>query len=258
VIMRGGPRRSYDPGDGYALDSTGSDGRFTAEGLSPIPQVLSACHRDFGSTSLDVTPRVGRVTEVTFRLGRVGGLEGMVLFAGQAIERSKDAEIRVKYDDGTRGYDGLLPIKGDGKYRLNNLRPGTATVTAGLDPYGYGTYPNWRLTKTVDIVAETVTQVDFAFPSGGAVLTGTVSADGEALRRGLVWVYYSVDDGELLCRTEIEADGRYYLEDLPEGNALVQVYATSQSGERFEPSFELSIDRGAEVEWDIDLDESDN
>ena len=258
VIIRGGPRRFYEPGGGYALGSSGSDGTFTAEGLSATPQALSACHRDFGSASVDVTPQVGRVTEVTFRLAQAGGLEGVVFFAEQAIERSKDAEIRVKYDDGTRGYTGLLPIKEDGKYRLNNVRPGTATVTAGLDPYGYGTYPNWRLAKTVEIAAEMVTQVDFAFPSGDAVLTGTVSAEGETVQRGFVWVYYFVDDGELLCRTEIEADGRYDLEDLPEGNALVQVYATSQSGERFEPSFELSIDRSAVIEWNIDLDEIDD
>jgi len=254
LIIDGAPRGYHIPHSDEAcvLARSGSDGTFRLEETLPVFEVISACHENYGPGSANVVLSPSAVTPVTIQLAPMRMIEGAVRFGGQAVELRSGVELIVRYDDVTIGYAGHLPIEDDGKYRVYRLQPGTVDVTVYLERYGSGRYPPWVQTKTVTLEDETVAEVDFEFPSGDASLVGTVFIDGEPALDSSIRVTYGVDDGVLEIKTDSEA-GQYRLDSLPEGVATVDVLADSPDGEKLRRTFELDIDRGAVIEWDIEL-----
>ena len=256
AVIIDGPPRGYsapDPDEAYVLGRSKPDGTFQIDDLSPSPKLLSAWHKDYGTDSVTVTPGVKVPANLTLRLHPLGLLEGTVSFNGQIVNDREQAEIRVKYQGGELGYLGLLPVGTDGTYQLKRLRAGITDVTVGLDPYRRGTHPRWSMTRTVVIETARTTRLNYDFPTGNAVLTGTVSINGRGLGRAHIHIVYLVDDARLTQPSYTDSDGRYRLYGLPEGSAKIDVFATSPSGERVEQTFDLAISRGAIIHRDIEL-----
>ncbi|WP_160174550.1 carboxypeptidase regulatory-like domain-containing protein [Archangium violaceum] len=137
---------------------TGADGRFTFAGLPITPLQLMGEHPQEGRSEFVQIPAGVAALERNLRLAATGQLEGTVLSGGQPMS---GALVMVTNPSapagGTTGTTGT-----DGRFRFDNLAPGTYMVLAVAD--SAGSQQVQRTTTTLQ--AQQVARVELEFPQG--------------------------------------------------------------------------------------------
>jgi hypothetical protein len=118
----------------------------------------------------------------------------------------------------------------EGAYDLRNVPPGVTTVS--LRAQGGITQDDIR-EQVADLVAGTVTEVDFVLGGGGAVLEGVVSVKGAVPSRGRITVELEAPSGLISRSADLDAEGAYRVEGLESGIAIVTAYALVEGDDRF-------------------------
>ncbi|MEM8930307.1 MAG: carboxypeptidase-like regulatory domain-containing protein [Acidobacteriota bacterium] len=172
------------------------------------------------------------VTDIDFRLDRLGALSGTVVDAdGAPIFQ---VQVRVWDADESRAGNAFTDLSG--QYLVGGLEPGSYTVSTTFnDGYVDELYDDMPCFRGVDAspdcsasdgtpvrveLSETTTGIDFALDLGGSI-TGRVraAATGEPLSG--IDVNVSDADGNFLFDTSTDAEGRYTLRGLPTGQYLM-------------------------------------
>src|SRR5882757_5408252 len=139
-----------------------------------------------------------------------------VVFSGRVRTRSGSgvggAIITVTGPDGSQV--DRVPVDSAGRYELNDLRNGTYTLIV--------TAPGYRPAAGTVAITGTPGDQDFEL-AGGGLVSGTVRSDGIPVP--LAAILISDVDGQILAQVAADAAGRYRIEGLPDGDAVLTASA---------------------------------
>ncbi len=203
-----------------------SEGKFLLDGLSAENVTLLASHGSYVPAVFEISLSPGRASRARITLEEGASLHGTVTAGGQPVEGAQ-----VWLDSGL--LDGMImsaTTDSDGAYDLRNVPPGITTVS--LRAEGGMTQDDIR-EQVADLVAGTVTEVDFVLGGGGAVLEGVVSVKGAAPSRGRITVELEAPSGLISRSADLDAEGAYRVEGLESGMAIVTAYALVEGDDRF-------------------------
>ena len=147
-----------------------------------------------------------------------------IVFSGRVHTRSGSgvggAVVTVTAADGSQV--DRVPVDGDGRYQLNDLRNGTYTLIV--------TAVGYRPAAGTVVIKDVPGAQDFEL-AGGGLVSGMVRSDGIPVP--LAAIVASDVDGHILAQVAADEAGRYRIEGLPDGDTVL---TASASG--YEPTAE--------------------
>ncbi|HTI23919.1 MAG TPA: carboxypeptidase-like regulatory domain-containing protein, partial [Kutzneria sp.] len=147
-----------------------------------------------------------------------------IVFSGRVHTRSGSgvggAVVTVTAADGSQV--DRVPVDGDGRYLLNDLRNGTYTLIV--------TAVGYRPAAGTVVIKDVPGAQDFEL-AGGGLVSGMVRSDGIPVP--LAAIVASDVDGHILAQVAADEAGRYRIEGLPDGDTVL---TASASG--YEPTAE--------------------
>jgi hypothetical protein len=218
------------------LGRTDRDGIFRTDALEPDDGVVYVSHPHYGPSSAPL--RLG--TPVTVRLETGGVVQGTVEAEGEA--RPESSRVVLAYPDKPElGWVGMK-TDGSGRFRFDHVLHGRVEVRASANWY----HPDSSLQYYEQEVRQEITvgepgaeDLVLRVPTGDCTLTGGVHLDGMPFGDFTVEVKVAGEDGrETLHSTTTGFDGRFSLESVPAGQAVVSIRRTfrADSRESFAPA----------------------
>ena len=195
-----------------AKAKTDDKGTFLLADVAPAGQRIYAYHPDYapGWTSAKWSSTMDKGIEIVLSAG--GTIEGVV-----TVDRIPLPNQRVFIENQNTLAETYTGV--DGAYRLERVTPGKLFVAAE------------SLVHSAIVEEGQVTVVDFKMTSEMGAVEGTVYARSKPVRKGQLRLVVTTDTGDCeLFDTEIEADGQYQFDDVPAGNAAMQVSANLEDG----------------------------
>nr|WP_249228284.1 carboxypeptidase-like regulatory domain-containing protein [Kutzneria sp. CA-103260] len=163
-----------------------------------------------------------------------------MVFSGRVHTRSGSAVggavITVTGPDGAQV--DRVPVDTEGRYELNDLRNGTYTLIV--------TAVGYRPAAGTVAITGTPGEQDFEL-AGGGLVSGIVRSDGIPVP--LAAILASDVDGQILAQVAADETGRYRIEGLPEGDAVLTASAPG-----YEPTAEpvgVSATRPSTVDLEL-------
>lgn len=231
-----------------AAATTGGDGKFVLDTVSPEDNRISAYHPGYAVGSAAVTPQPNKSEYVEIVLAAGGRIEGTISSEGQPIAgvyiSAQKAEILERGDSASGSSDDK------GFYRLSALADGDFMVQA----YWYNRMDRDRsrsLERTAVVEGGQVTVVDFTFAAADSVIEGLITVNGKPAADAHVSARILSADGEEHSGTKADGQGLYRIEPVPAG----YVYLTASVEDR-QKIVELELASGQTVRQDIAFGES--
>ncbi len=213
LIFKGNVPHAWERQHASIARSMG-DGAFRVESLDPGDNQLTAYHPLYAHGTGTVANGFVRIV-----MQSGGILEGVITLNGEPPRRAG-----LSYN--TSHGDEQGAVQGDGAYRMTSVPPGPLTVRAFVeDPLaasgdGAGSWRNME--RQAIIEAGKVTQLDFPFEAGSAVVQGLITVNGAPATEGHVTVE-SINGESRHAR--VDANGMYEVKRVAEGNAEVRASA---------------------------------
>ena len=212
------------------LGRTGSDGIFRTDALEPDDGVVYVSHRDYGPSFAPL--RLG--TPVTVRLEPGGVVQGIVEAEGET--RPERFRVLLSYPDKPALGSVYMDTERDGRFHFDHVLHGTVEVRARAIWY----HPDSSLRSYEQEIRQQITVGESAtedlvlrVPTGDCTLTGGVHLDGMPFGDFTVEVRVTGEDGrETLHSTTTGFDGRFSLDKVPAGQAVVSIRRTFRADSR--------------------------
>jgi len=237
------------------LATTGMNGSFLLKDIGAGEQTLAVMHADFATATAVVDVREGQDAEVTIPLEVGGIVSGYVTENGEPVS---GAFLGLH----AGGEDPVWPsvsTDADGHYEISNIAPGTYTIGA-LVP---GSEPGERaLTEraVIEVRSGCITDRDFEFRTGTAVIEGTLMWNGEPLADPKVPALVTVCPVWAPGQRQTLPPGRsspYRIERLAAGSYTVTAELFDpEPSRRIERTVSVEVAEGQTVHVDIEMAEA--
>ncbi|MCH9649233.1 MAG: carboxypeptidase-like regulatory domain-containing protein [Deltaproteobacteria bacterium] len=217
---------------------SGADGSYRFESVQAGRYEIEASHEDYAQsrTEMPIEMAGSPVEGIEIRLSRGAAIYGRVL--GLDFDELARVELSAFQQNRRQTFPGSNHPDFEGKYRLENLSPGTWTVIARLDQ-------GQAVTGTVTLdpgVAEVPLDLEF---EDGLTLRGHVLVNEAPLDGAQVFVLQG--PGGHFSATTTDYQGRFELSGLKEGSYQLRVTAASQSLQHSE-TVQVSTDQELLIE----------
>lgn len=235
----------HEAPDLVAAARTGQDGGFLLTKVSTRVKRVSVYHPGYATTSSPVELSAGGHARVTLVLPSGGVVTGSVLRAGRPC-----ADHRVfLHMGGKPGGRRLETQTGPtGHYRLERVDPGPCTLFV-MDRSSEG--PTRReYHRTLGVLDGATHTIDVEFRSGSAALKGLVTVRGEPAPNATASLLFESPSNRELRSAEVDPDGRYHFDELPEGLASLVVNADE---EKFTRRVDVQIEKGQSLVRDVEF-----
>ncbi|MFO7976683.1 MAG: carboxypeptidase-like regulatory domain-containing protein [Candidatus Hydrogenedentota bacterium] len=234
---------------GRTLARSDPDGCFIIDRLSPGPITLTAAHSDYLSGTAEAMLSQGDETEVEIVLGSGGSIQGTVLdgttpLSGQKIVALRLEPPRVRKESVTDEA---------GIYTIRGVDPGEIEVIAKLVPAARPDSRPVRLQKKVVVEKGRVTIVDFQLADAASAIEGLVTLRGKPVATAAIKGYVAGESGDVFFNASAAIDGTYFIDNLPAGDAWVQVVLTLEDGRERRKNVSVHIPVGQTVRLDTDF-----
>jgi hypothetical protein len=232
--------RATDAWRPTTVDSA-ADGSFEVRDVRPGSYVLAAEKGNAAPAALDAPLQVAGepVAGLELRLRRGVLLRGTV----RGLELDDLAKVQVaafQKDEPSVG-SRRSAVAFDGTFTLGGLAPGAVHVMATLESRGL------RATADVQLAADQLeAQVELVFQDGAGILSGLVLLDGRPL--AAVEVSVHSNDSGFARSQSTGGDGRYRIEGIPSGSAMVMV---AQPRGRFLARRDVQIEGDAVADFEL-------
>jgi large repetitive protein len=203
--------RSAVQGATWKSAETDAGGRFSFQGLEEGRYGFQASHHRYVDTERnDVDIRAAGEIRLVMKGG--GAIAGRVV----GLEPREYGSVRVTAV--SSGTHASAQVSSDGRFRIDGVHPGSATVSAQFRQAfaGRSTAP-----VTVEVAAGVETSVDLRF-EGGVTVRGRVTRQGEPLRSGII-NFVPADRREANASSVVESNGDYTVSGLARGIYEVHV-----------------------------------
>ncbi len=219
-----------------------ADGVFVFPSEAQIPDLITIVHPDYACAVADVVAERSDSADIEVVLDRGGTIEGTVSVNGKY--RSRELSLRVLDDE-------RIPVKKTTvARRYQFVHVPTGLVEICLDSRG-----GYR--KQAIVVSGETTIVDFDVSTG--TYTGTSSLSGMVVRRdgaplgGRVEIEVWYGQTSYVRETTYGADGKYYMDGLPAGQALIRVLALPIDSEEITKELWVELVEGEETVRDLEF-----
>ena len=215
--------------------TTGTDGSFMLNTLTDSSTRIYAQHPTYAVGFEDITPTHEHSSTLDIVLTEGGIIEGVVKLLGEPIpntfimaldESGKNIEIENSQTDK------------EGRYRITRLAPGDYTVYTNINDFS----------RTIKVFAEVadgmVTDADILFDDSQHSLSGLITLNGETPWSLTVQANVQSTTGLETTSVRAKDSSTYTIENLPAGEAEINVYASLRDGSRAKSTFTLTIEEG--------------
>lgn len=225
------------------------DGSFHLEGLAAAATHFGAWHPDY-APSVTIAASLSGSEPIIIILSSGGVLEGKVTLAGEPL---KDCYIRMfQMSDSSVGVTDTRSDE-NGEFRIERLRPGAYELGLTISGRNPGEIEQRSMRYEALIAAGATTYAEFDFVPATAAIEGTITVDGEETREARLVVDVMVINDTREISVVQSRDGRYRIEDLPPGEAALNIAAVSRDGGNYKTTrhFELIENEVAIVDVDF-------
>jgi len=229
-----------------------ADGTFLIESLGAEETRIFAVKEGFAAASATVSPPSGGTSTIKLVLGSGGFIEGTINVGGRPATSGYGVSLNMMNEEGSgRGYSAQADLDGNGKFIFSGLPEGKAHLTV------YGNQPTStrrNISKTVTIVADQVTTVEFDISEGNAGIEGIIAREGQPVPNASVNLMIWTDE-ENTEQAHVQADssGAYKFEGLPAGNATLIVHVFEQGQPNQQRSFQVVLQDREMTRHDVEL-----
>ncbi len=233
---------------------TGADGTFVIVDVPAGEQVIGAKHQDFMPASVGVVVREGRDTEVTIPLEIAGTVAGYVTENGVA---ASGARVTIAGGDREYGYyRTTVTTDRNGYYEFTSLAPGRYEREA--NPSSFDKPGGLKAVEqaVVEVQQGYVTERDFEFVGGNAVIEGYVMRNGVPVYHEDAHVFAETasEPGQSAGQSSLDESGFYRIDRLSGGHYVVTAFIPGDETDRVALGrVNLRVADGRTVRADIDI-----
>lgn len=225
------------------LATTGDDGTFRIDALSPDDRRITAYLDGYAPSRARVRPRPGRVDHVEIRLKTGGEIQGTVTAGGKPLPGVSITARKITLL--SSGSSAQATTNRDGFYRLPGLADGDFQVRAYYrDPSNPDR--SRSLERPAIIEGGMITQVDIDFDESTSAIEGLVTVDGQPAENAYVSVRVEGSGGGEESWARADSEGRFHIGPTPAGTAILTVSA----GER-RRVLHVEVPTGTTVQQDV-------
>ncbi len=182
------------------------------------------------------------ISDVIIRVENGATLTGRVLDGGgQAVSAAQLFVATMPQDEWSREREKRATSGADGSYELASLAPGTVTVHVHHARFA-------PTSRDIRVSAGAVNRADIVLDSG-ATVTGIVTLNGRPISAQTV--HYST--GRQHERVQTDAQGRYTIGGLPDGNVHLNPFVQTPEGVSRGKSVNVTVANGTITEMDFNF-----
>lgn len=174
-----------------------------------------------------------------------GTIEGSVSFSEGVIS---DYSLNVYYPDASHLPQRYGKLDADGTFRLEHVSPGVMklTVRNASGP---------SVSQSLTIATGQTYQPEFVFSAGTEIVTGTLSAEGEAVVSANMVIERSEGTTTESMNSQPDTNGHFRFEKVWAGPVTIRVtrWTPNPPYENTEDAFEIEVQEGETRELELDL-----
>jgi len=223
-------------------------GEYAIRQLPEGPITLTATHRDHLPASVEATVSRGQTTHLDIVLSGGGWVEGTV-YEGETPLSGQPVMARALHE-----VQAVKTVQTDesGYYSIRGLPSGSTEIVVERqpdEPYGLPI----RLTKKAVIEEGLVTDVDFQIKDASASIKGLVTVAGVPAPQARITGTVTGAGSDSAFGTYSDANGQWTVENLPPGEAWIQIAAIVSDDREQTKNLPLDIVAGQEHPLNVDF-----
>jgi hypothetical protein len=197
---------------------------------------LTVACQEYVSKTVFLVVRSGETVQAPVALDPCGSIKGIVVkagspLAGQLVACGDGLELRATTED-------------QGRYAIPNVPVGETRVEL-REQGDHRPYLTAEWAQATAVVEKGKTsEVNFDVPVSDSVIEGTILIDGRPPAAGEVSLRIECSHGKYFDRVEVEANGRYRIENLPAGSVALMARATPAGGPERRQTLEFDLNDG--------------
>ena len=235
-----------DSATGRMVARSDAAGSFRITSLDDTTTALFADHTDYLPTVIDVTQQPGEVIDVRIVLGEGGSIAGSVLSGSSP---APDVQVSVT---GGSSFNNAVWTDAQGAFSMLGIPDGEYEIQ--VNPPGVTGASRWMLRRLAVVEKGLETRVEIQFPETLNSVQGMITIQGEAVANGIVKAEMVSELGDVVTGVGVDAEGRYTLENLPDGQLWLDVIVEDAAGLQRSCQVEVNLAGGENRVEDIRFD----